>query len=443
MSILNELKDRRDKFEYVICRQETGAAYIADGYARVTGGVGVVLVTSGPGATNALTGAMSAQSNNVSMLVITGEIPTVYDGKGYVQEGIDSKLNVDAIYGNASQYSAVVTAPSNFQTLFAQALRDARSKPTRTSHISIPEDVAGLPLEGRGLPQSPRRTTGRSPSAPTPRRTRKAFDLLAAAERPLIFLGSGCFAALGDDDRLGRFLRMVDRFAFPVVSTPDGKGVFPESHRLALRNYGLAACNWPQYYLDSQLDPKLPKGYDALLVMGSSLGEFATSLWNPLLIPDGPIIQVDLDQSVIGRAYPIALGIVAEVGRVIDDLISFSEAAEPNPDTEEVRLELIDRIKTTVSPYAHPEQRASDASPIEPAAVIRVINDLIPPGSHIAVDAGNCVGWALHYLVVDPPTRAHISLAMGAMGFGVGAVLGAKLGAGRRPAWGSSATARS
>jgi acetolactate synthase I/II/III large subunit len=90
---------------------------------------------------------------------------------------------------------------------------------------------------------------------------------------------------------------------------------------------------------------------------------------------------------------------------------------------------LIDRIKTTVSPYAHPEQRASDASPIEPAAVIRVINDLIPPGSHIAVDAGNCVGWALHYLEIDYPTRAHISLAMGAMGFGVGAVLGAKFAA--------------
>jgi acetolactate synthase I/II/III large subunit len=234
-NILDELKKRRNQFEYVICRQETGAAYIADGYARVSGGVGVVLVTSGPGATNALTGAMSAQSNNISMLVITGEVPLASFGKGYVQEGIDSKLNVDAIYSNASQYSAVVTSPSNFQTLFAQALRDARSKPTRTSHISIPEDIAELTLENVVFPKTPMNYRA-VPACADPERTRQAFDLLAAAERPLFFLGSGCMGALAEGDRLARFLHMVERYAFPVISSADGKGVFPESHRLALRN---------------------------------------------------------------------------------------------------------------------------------------------------------------------------------------------------------------
>src|SRR6218665_624651 len=95
--LMEEIKKHSDQIDYVICRHETGAAYMADGYARATGGLGVVLTTSGPGATNAVTGAMNAQASNSSVLVITGEVPEKYFGQGYLQEGVDAKLDITTL----------------------------------------------------------------------------------------------------------------------------------------------------------------------------------------------------------------------------------------------------------------------------------------------------------------------------------------------------------
>src|SRR5690348_7159380 len=103
--LLYELKEQEKKFTYHICRHETGASYMADGYSRVTGKLGVVLVSSGPGATNALTGAAVAQACGSSQLVITGEVSQKAFGRGGFQEGIDSTLNVDALFRNADHYS--------------------------------------------------------------------------------------------------------------------------------------------------------------------------------------------------------------------------------------------------------------------------------------------------------------------------------------------------
>ena len=155
MHILNELKNRRERFQYVICRHESGAAFLADGYYRSTGKLGVVLVTSGPGATNALTGTMNAQNGNSAVLTITGEVPEKFFGRGYLQEGVDAKLDIDAIYRNASQYSTVVTAPENFQTLFTQAT--ARGP------------VSALP--GRPRQRSRRRRRATLQNDPFPQRT--------------------------------------------------------------------------------------------------------------------------------------------------------------------------------------------------------------------------------------------------------------------------------
>jgi acetolactate synthase-1/2/3 large subunit len=426
-TILNELKVRRDVFTYVICRHETGAAFMADGYARVTDGLGVVLVTSGPGATNALTGTVNANSSGSAVLTISGEVPEQYIGMGYLQEGIDANLDVDAIYRNAARYSAVVVSATSFQTLIGQALRDALSLPRRAAHLSIPDNVAAATLASVAFPKSPAnyRTV---PDSASPAKAQQAFERLTRAERPLIFLGNGCRRAL-KGPRLASFSAFVEKFAIPVMTAPGAKGIFPESHALSLRTYGLAACEWPARYLD----PTLLARYDALLVMGSSLGELATSSWNPALIPAGPIIQVDLDQSVIARAFPIELGIVADVGAVVDELFSLSEASEPDRAAVAARRAAIAEIKSAVSPFRDPDKRASDAAPILPQALMRCLNDHLPAGAHIFVDSANCVGWTLHYLVIDPPTRFHISLGMGPMGFGVGAVVGGKIGAPDRP----------
>jgi len=439
MCLLNELRLQRSTFRYVITRQETGAAYMADGYARVSGGLGVVLVTSGPGATNALTGTMSAQAAGVSLLTVTGEVSESFFGKGYLQEGADAKLNVDVIYGNAAGYSAVITNANNAQTLIEQALRDALGRPCRSSHLSLPVDVSGLNLPSVEIPSKTHhyRTTS---VASDPAGVRRVFERLLAAQRPLILLGSGSAAALQADKCLQTFIRFVERLSIPVMTTPDAKSLFPETHPLALRCWGMAFCEWTKYYMNPNLlDPQLTGGYDALLVLGTKLGGIASNNWDKILLPSqlpggppGSLVQVDLDPAVLGRVFPLDFGIVADIAAVIDQLACLLSETEPNAKIVRDRRDFIARLKRETSPYLAAEQRDSSESPITPAAVMKCISEGLPAGSEVFIDSGNCVGWSLHYLEIDPPTRVHSSLAMGPMGFAVAAVVGGKIAAPNR-----------
>lgn len=431
MHILNELKVQQAKFNYIVCRQETGAAYMADGYSRVTGNLGVVLVTSGPGATNALTGTMNAQNGNTAVLTISGEVPESLFGRGYLQEGVDVNLDINAIYRNASQYSAIVTSPDNFQTLFSQAIREAMSRSPRATHISIPDDIAGQTIKSVRLPIETKnyRTV---PECADRNNTEAAFQELIKAERPVILLGNGCRRAFNDPkhpERPRKFKALVNKFAIPVMTTPEAKALFPERHPLSLRCYGLAACQWPKHYLLK--DPVNPVPYDGLLVLASSLQGLATDRWDPMLLPDGPFLQIDLDHRVIGRDFPVSLGVVAEVGAAIDDLIQSGEKLSPDAGLITMRTAFLRKLKRTVSPYIEQEKRDSDCRPILPQALMRCLSDLLrqhAKQSHVFIDSGNCVGWGLHYLEVDPPTQVHSALDMGPMGFSIGAVIGAKLG---------------
>jgi acetolactate synthase-1/2/3 large subunit len=432
MHLLNELKQQRATFRYVIGRHETGCAYMADGFARVSGKLGVVVVTSGPGATNALTGVMNAQAAGVPLLAISGEIASAYFGMGYLQEGIDAGLDVNQIYANASGYSVVISNPANAATLLEQALRDALGRPGRAAHISLPDDVAAAAVAAYRMPTAPShyRTTATGRDAFG---LQKVFEKLLAAERPLLFIGSGCAAALRGS-QLAAFTEFVERFAIPVMTTPDAKALFPESHPLSLRCFGQAFCEWTKFYMaPSLLDASLPAKYDALLVLGTQLGGFATNKWDATLWPAGPVMQVDLNPDVLGRVRPLDLGVVGELGAAISALTAMGR--ETDADSEPVaagvqaRRAFIARIKAERSPYFSPGQRDSTATPIEPAAAMKCLSLGLPAGSEVFIDSGNCVGWALHYLEVNPPSRVHSALAMGPMGFAVGAVVGAKLAA--------------
>jgi acetolactate synthase-1/2/3 large subunit len=427
MDIAYELRRQRDTFQYIICRHESGAAYIADGYSRVTGELGVVIVTSGPGASNALTGAMNAEADGSPLLTITGEISGVYDGKGYLQSGIDGRLNIDQIFAAATAYSAVVATPASATTLITQALRDARGLPHHAAHLSIPIDVQKTTLDSVMLPASPRSYRA-TPASTDPAGIKQMFEALISARYPLIMLGNSCRRLLRGE-RLLRFIAFVEKFGIPVITSADGKAVFPETNPWSLRNYGVAACEWPQYYLaPSTLDPHLPERFDALAVLGSQLSEFATQTWTDALQPSGPFMQVDLDPSVIGRGYPINLGIVAEVGQVIDTLCDLGDQTAADADAVSNRATFITRIKQQRSPWRDPDCRHSTAAPVQPPALMRLIEELTPEGSCIFVDCANAVGWSLGYLALDPPTEIHFALSVAPLGFATGGVIGARIG---------------
>ena len=420
-NLLVEFKNQRETFDYVICRHETGAAYIADGYYRATGKLGVVMVTSGPGATNALTGVMNADTDGSSILAITGEVVESGFGKGPLQEGVDSGLDVDLVYKSAVVYSSEVSDQSEFQALIEQALRDALSLPRRAAHISFPANVPLETIPSIQLPLSPNNYRA-TPGGIQRDRVRLAMAQFLDTQRPLLFLGAGCREALRDEATLGALTRFAERYAIPVMTTPDGKGIFPESHSLSLRVYGFCSCLWAQQYMQ-QTSP----AYDGLMVIGSSLKGLSSYNFNPMLVPAGPFIQVDLNQHAIGRAFPISLGIVGEAGLCFHELDALSPEFPPDQAAVAARTAAIDAIKLT-PPFQQPGQYESDATPIQPAALVRVLQETLPPDSIVILDAGNPVSWGIHYFVASPPQQIHSSLAMGPMGFAVGAVVGAKMG---------------
>jgi acetolactate synthase-1/2/3 large subunit len=434
-----ELRNQAHDFEFVVCRHETGAAYMAHGYSIVTDGLGVVLTTAGPGATNALTGVVNGQASGGALLVITGEVAEQYLGRGYLQAGFDAELDIDGIYRSALKSSTNVTNPSNFITLFQQALRDARSVPSRVAHISLPADVAGQLVQSAGLVDA----TGESvvlipntahryratPACTDPKKVRESLQVLTQSDRPLIFLGNGSRRALRNPERLAAFTHFIERFAIPVMTTPDAKGVFPETHTMSLRNYGMTSCRWPERYMH----PVDGLGYDTLLVLGSSLGEFATSLagtdtYSQKLLPTQHFIQVDLDQGVIARNFPITTGIIGDIGATLDALCRYSVGIK-TPLAAAQRRSFVAAIKQDPqSAFFNSAWRESDAAPVNPAALMRVVNEVMTDG-HVFIDAGNCVGWSLNNMIIDPPLQYHSALAMGPMGFAVAAVVGAKMGA--------------
>ncbi|MFG5381245.1 thiamine pyrophosphate-binding protein [Yoonia sp. R2-816] len=432
IEMLDEFYHQRGTIDYVVCRQETGAAYMADGYHRATGKLGVVMVTTGPGATNAVTGVMNAEAGGSALLALTGEIAEAYAGMGYLQEGIDGKLDVNQIFSGACASSTILSSGISAQRLIEAGLRTAMDVPRHAAHLSLPVDVTGqpatkLPQKGKApepvtMPDSPSRYRSAPSEAPL-RKVERTLEILAAAKRPLIMLGNGCREALRNKATLDAFTRFVEARGIPVITTADGKGIFPEDHPLSLRMFGIANCMWPYYWMN-QKDPP----YDALVVIGSGLGELATNKWNPMLIPKGPLVQLDASQRMIARDFPVDLGIVGEAGAFINALAKLSGEAPPPPDEVSERKAKVAQIKADHSPFFSDEEYNSTAAPLQPAALCRVMQEVLPADNTIMMlDAGNCVGWAAHYLVSRPGFEVHSALDMGPMGFASGAVIGAKI----------------
>ncbi|NTS42097.1 thiamine pyrophosphate-binding protein [Flavisolibacter sp. BT320] len=424
MNFLVDLKNNVDAIQYIICRQETGAAYIADGYYRATGKIGVVVVTTGPGATNALTGVMNAQADGSALLLISGEIDQRFIGMGYLQEGVGGSLNINSVFAAATGYSSMIESSTDAQTILKQAFRTALSLPRQAVHLSLPVNVTLEPLADTQMATKTTAYRVNATGAPLPE-VKMAMQSFLACKRPLFFLGNGCREALRDKETYNNLLTFVETYGIPVMSTADGKGIFPENHPLSLRVYGIADSLWPYHYLTTE-EPH----YDGLLVIGSSLGELSTNSWLPLLAPKGTgavFIQVDINPKIIARSFEVTQGIAGEAGAFINDMAQLMPEFPADSNSVQERKDLIAQLKKN-SPFSDPDAYASTASPAEPAALMRVLQETLPADSKIFVDAGNCVGWSVHYLSVQPPGAIFTSLSMGPMGFGVGAVIGAKIG---------------
>ncbi|MET0404129.1 MAG: thiamine pyrophosphate-binding protein [Cystobacter sp.] len=400
---------------FVIASHEGGAAFMADGYARATGKLGVCLVTAGPGATNALTGVASAHLDGVPLLAISGQVATDKFGLNAIQESTGTHgVNTVEMFRQACAASAGIVDAQSFQRLLARMLRVVHGQPGGAAHLSIPSNIARQRIRHATLPTTRGMFRAR-PSVAAPEDLDETFQLLRTARRPLILLGAGAREALASHEEA--FNAFVSEQAIPVATTLRGKGLFSERDPMSLGVLGLAGSRRAEAYLR--------EGVDVLLVLGSRLGEWASRGFNKHLSAIDSVIQVDANATHIGQWLPVRLPIVADVGSVIPGLVERGRRSGP-PVGDRLRERWSRLVELREPP---PAVRAPLAEgTVKPQQLMAELNASLRPDMDLYIDMGNCTGWASHLLRLTPPTRVFFPCGLSSMGWSCGAVIGGKLG---------------
>lgn len=383
----------------IVAKHEANAVFMAIGHARVSGKVGVVVVTSGPGLTNTLTGVSSARLDSVPLLVLAGEVHRDAQGKGALQEGSAHHLNLVQAFRPVTKYAAEIPRSGAAAPMVLRALATATSGRHGPVLLTVPINVSSDRISVPMYSQSVRTTF----DVDTDAIERAALEL-GRSQRKVIFAGSGV--------RFGRgaelLLTVAERLQCAVMTTPKGKGVFPEDHPLHIGVFGMGGHASTKAFLE--------QGVEVVLAIGTSLGDLQTNSWSPLLNPSRTFIHVDIEASSIGRAYRTHLAVTAPaevfLERLLDNL----------PMGIRVRQSYgIERYFGAGAP------RVGERGLICPAQAVLELQALLPEDTIFTVDSGEHYFFATHMLETTRSDAFIVMTGLGAMGSSVGAAIGAAI----------------
>ena len=434
---------KSERIEAVLTKHEEGAAFMADGYARVSGLMGVCCATTGPGSTNLITGIASSYADSIPVLVITAQVPTRVFGKGALQESTYDGINIVDIFRHFTKYSAMLITPEKTGEMIRQALRVALSGRRGPVHLNIPMDVMREDVDEEVIPHDkfiPHTMYFDRYSI------KMATNLLLNAKKPAILLGNGSLIS-GAVDEVIKFAEML---SIPVTTTPKAKGAFPENHELSLGVFGLGGSPQAEGYLldNSPQSPLKIRGeegglkVDVLLAIGTSFNEWGSNAWDKRLIPEKAMIQVDIDPYEFGKNYPFEVDLIGDAKTIMRELTyELQRQIEKFPALEQKRFEkrremMIEELrnfKARLKRRYEEEKMDSDAVPLKPQRLMKELRDSLPGDTIFFADIGNNLVWALHYLEVYKPYTFFAGLGFASMGFGVAAAVGGKFAAGDRP----------
>ncbi len=380
----------------VMTRHEGMAAFCAMGYAVATGVPALVLTTSGPGITNALTGVAAAFLEDLPLVLVGGDVPANAASRGAVQDASANGVDSLALMRTVTRWSARVDSAAGAAGAAEQAFRAATGARPGPVFLSLPLDV------GAARSRLPSLSIGSAAAPPSPDVAvcREVAQRLRRAKRPLLIAGNGARSASTE-------LRLLAEYAAcPVATTPHAKGVFPECHPLHLGGIGLGGHPSARAYLAT--------GPDVVCIVGSRLGDLATDAWSLPLTGSEATFQIDREPWLIGRNYPVTTGIVADAQAALRAMLSVDslEAAPP--------LREIMGIRRVAE-----ESAFSDAVPLKPARVFAALQEAFPD-AFWACDQGEHCAYALHYLKIDAPNQFRTMLGLASMGSGIGLAIGAR-----------------
>ncbi len=398
-----------ERIRHILVRAEAGAAHAAEGYARATGKPGVVLVTSGPGATNAVTGIADAFMDSIPMVVITGQVPTALIGTDAFQEA-----DTIGITRHCTKHNYLVNDPADLQATIEEAFRIATTGRPGPVLIDIPKDVQiAVPSMSRAskLTASHRYAPQMAASA---EQIVEAVEMIANAERPIFYTGGGVINSGPEASTLLR--KFQDLTGAPLTSTLMGLGSFSSTHPDWLGMLGMHGT----YEANMAMNRA-----DVMVCIGARFDDRVTGRLDAFS-PNSKKIHIDIDRSSINKNVPVDLGIVGDCATVLGQLIeAWGDRQARNLGEWKARIAGW-RARECLS---YPERSKKNPGMIMPQHAIERLHALTHKREPIiSTEVGQHQMWAAQYFGFEQPNKWLTSGGLGTMGYGMPAAIGAQLG---------------
>lgn len=418
-----EQKDKV-KVKSVVARHEAGAAFMADGYARETGRLGVCCGTTGPGTTNLITGVASAYADRIPMLVITAQTALPNFGKRGLQESSSDGIDTVAMFENCTNYNTLVSHPSQLEGKLFTALISAFHEPQGPVHISIPMDILNSYWNGNSTFKLCNLL--RKPEIMDDDSMDELCSELLDAKKIVLFLGSGSREAIPS------IMKFAEMAGVPFVTTPGGKSWVDPYHPLYRGVFGFAGH-------DTARETLLDKNVDIVLAVGTSLGEISTGGWDKDALMNEKLIHIEETAENFARSPMAKLHVYGHLQTVFINLIQvfatlIHQLHKVKPQEDINYAKHFDLNKLVFCAPNHlkvnkPEEYLSDNVPIKPQRLMSELVKAFPDNTRYVIDAGNSWAWATHYLHPKQAGNYRIGLGFGAMAWAIGASVGTALGA--------------
>ena len=392
------------KIKHILVRHEQGAAHAADGYARATGQVGVCFATSGPGATNLVTGIATAQMDSIPLVVVTGQVPSYMIGTDAFQE-----TDIYGITLPIVKHSYVVRDPADMARIVAEAFYIAASGRPGPVLIDIPKDIGAMLCEYTPVAPGSVKLPGYKPTVRgNPRQINQAVQLIAKSRQPLLYIGGGAISASAHEE----VKQLAELFQIPVTTTLMGKGAFNELHPLSvgmLGMHGTAYANWA--VTDCDLLIAVGARFDDRVT--GKLEEFAAT---------AKVIHIDIDPAEVGKNRTPDVPIVGDVRQVLIQLLQRMRELGLGGNSEQTRswLETIACWRAD-NPLVAPSYEGL----LAPQEVV-VECRRQAPDAYYTTDVGQHQMWSAQFLN-NLPRHWISSAGLGTMGFGVPAAMGVQM----------------
>lgn len=403
---------QQNAVRHILVRHEQAAVHAAEGYARSTGRVGVVLVTSGPGATNAVTGLVDALMDSVPVVCLTGQVPTHLIGNDAFQEA-----DTTGITRPATKHNYLVKRAEDLARIVHEAFYVAKSGRPGPVVVDLPKDIVIGPAPYCEAPVEAHRSY-RPVTRPDPAQIERAVALLKSAKRPVIYTGGGVINSGGDAALALR--RFVEITGFPCTSTLMGLGAFPASDRRFLGMLGMHGTYEANLAMHE---------CDVMLAIGARFDDRVTGRLNAFS-PGSRKIHADIDPSSINKNVAVDVAILGDAGRVIEGLLQAWQADSARPDTQALAAWWRQIDAWRAKQCLRFKQDFAPSAVIKPQYAIQRLYELtreVDREIFITTEVGQHQMWAAQHFRFEEPNRWLTSGGLGTMGYGLPSAMGVQV----------------